>query len=314
MTMKFEKQLFAALKVIYFIIQLKSYSNAHNMCLYNNPSPINSSLCPTTTIFPQQCCKANMDQGIICRLKCNEDMEPTLRNLTLNNHTTIESLTFQLDYHSSGKYPITEPLPMNLTLLREFANVTSLTFETVRSYMAPVPLTYDSDTFIDFERMVNLSINIPLEDINLGDMIANMPNLEKLDFSNTKGLSMTNMTNVMRYITNGIRQLKLRNFQTIGAPGYNTSFDASVFFPTNFSDLVELDLSYNGFGYVYPGIKQMVPKLQYLDASHNLLVNKNTFPVAFEVGMHPTLEILKIGHQGEGEFKRYRFQYKSKYI
>ena len=84
-----------------------------------------------------------------------------------------------------------------------------------------------------------------------------------------------------------------------GVSGFSDVLNVSQSFG-NIITLQHLDLSRNMLGVIQPSIITMFPNLTYLDISQNTLVSEYNNPFLVEVIMHPSLEIVNFGHQGEG--------------
>ena len=170
------------------------------------------------------------------------------------------------------------------------------------SYVQLYPLKFGTNSFQPLKQLKELSIRIPLEDRDLGDMVAPLTSLEVFDISYTRGLSLHNLTKTLGRISKStIRYLCLRTFQLIGADGYTFQLTMRNLTGNNtaiFHNLIEIDLSDNSLARIEPGIYHLAPNLHKFDVSGNILVDSHNVPLIMEGLNHPNLEELNLGFQG----------------
>ena len=169
-------------------------------------------------------------------------------------------------------------------------------------YVQMNPLKFTKDSFQPLKRLKELSIRIPLEDRDLGDMVAPLTSLEVFDISFTRGLSLQNLTKTLGQISKStIRYLCLRTFQLIGEDGYSFQLSMRNLTGNNtdiFHNLIEIDLSDNSLARIEPGIYHLAPNLTKFDVSGNVLLDSHNVPLILEGLNHPNLVELNVGFQG----------------
>ena len=169
------------------------------------------------------------------------------------------------------------------------------------SYDQLYPLMYNDDTFQKLVHLKSLVFHIPLIDKDLVTIVKHLVSYEVFDISFSRGMSLYNLTKTLARINKTtIQSLCLRKFQQIGGGSY--TFELKMNNLTgNENDtlyhLSELDISYNGFTRIHPGIFHLAPNLTSLDASGNVLLDAENIPFMLEGLTHPTIKELILGEQ-----------------
>ena len=279
-----------------------------NTCLYHADKSMNTNtiakLPNESLLLPKHCSMDASQSNITCDINCNHDMDKTLSDLKAAGFVNATTLIFVIDIPMPGIFPLDVQEIMDISRLRYFVHLDTLVFRSGGEQNIAVPLTYKNDTFQNLTSMRTLTINIPLDRIDLFHMVRPMRDLRILDLSDTKTLGYDQALRVMQALTRNISQLFLRHFQTIGADGFSTVLDTPSFFNEMLINLSDLDLSRNGFGLAYPGLYPKTPNLRFLDLSHNIFTYDNNSPFLYEVTLHPNIEVLNIGHQGYSNEER----------
>ena len=215
----------------------------------------------------------------------------------VNSNTT--DLEIVVDNTWGGYYPL-KSLPIDL---RNISRLTNLeTFMLTMGYynfLQPYPLIY-GNSFQNLTKLKQLRINLPLMNQPLVDMIAPLKNLEVLNISFTRGLSMKSVSDILKKVSNSsLRGLHLQTFQLIGGSGYRGVLNMTTFLSKRiFEKLEEITLSENSLYRLYPGIIRAAPNLKLFDISGNILLDSVNIPAFLEAALHPTIEFLDMGYQG----------------
>ena len=159
---------------------------------------------------------------------------------------------------------------------------------------------FTPQTFEILTKLREVQINIITNNNDLGNITRFSQELKVLDLTYTRNLNILVVQNIFRSSTlSTLNTLSLENFQMPGVPGFSDALNLSESFDKIIS-LQQLNLSRNMIGVIQPSIIAMFPNLTFLDISQNTIVSHYNNPFLLEIIMHPSLEIVNLGHQGEG--------------
>ena len=217
----------------------------------------------------------------------------------VQNHSAVDHvLTHELPQNITGlnltfcdgfdmPYPYVEPA-INLTALRSHRNLHTLILTPPACmgtpfYMKNTPLVIGSDTFVG-SNLSHIQINIPIIAQDNREAFKNMPNITTLDLKWTMSLGYQNLSNLFSVLpADKLTMVNISRFQTAGRPGYSAFINIpELFGGKNQSALTVLDLSWNGITFISQGISSYAPNLEYLDVSHNVLVDNSNSPLLME--------------------------------
>ena len=229
--------------------------------------------------------------AVICRCK-NDDVATALATLPVR----VKNLTFLLDSDLGGQFIIP---PIELYNISHLYNLEYLALK--HGYQQIVNhLMFTPQTFENLTKIKELHVNILTNNNDLGNITRFAEDLKLLDLTYTRNLNKFVIQNILissRFST--LKTLSLKSFQMPGVSGFSDALNVSESFGKSDS-LQYLDLSRNMIGVIQPSIITMFPNLTFLDVSQNTLVSEYNNPFLLETIMHPSLEILNLGHQGEG--------------
>ena len=228
---------------------------------------------------------------VICKCK-NVDVATALTTLPVG----VKNLTFQLESDLAGKY--IEP-PVDLYDISHLTNLEYLAL--THGYKQSINnLRFAPQTFEKITKLTELHINIVTNNYDIGNITRFAKELKVLDLTYTMNLNILVVQKILRSSRlSTLHTLSLKSFQMPGVSGFSDALDISQSFSKSIS-LQHLDLSRNMLGVIQPSIITMFPKLTFLDISQNTLVSHYNNPFLLEIIMHPSLEIVHFGHQGEG--------------
>ena len=150
--------------------------------------------------------------------------------------------------------------------------------------------------------LLELRININWQtQTKLPDLFKGLENLEVIDFSNTRWLDidiLIDSLQAMRNYTN-MKVLNLWNIKTMQHSSSNLKFElGKVLEPLSNSKLEVLNIGYNSFRSVSPGLIEFAPHLKKLIARNNVLIPILTCSLMTEVFLHKALEEADFSEQG----------------
>ena len=232
----------------------------------------------------------NSQTAIICKCK-NVDVAEALANLPV----TVMNLTFQLESDLAGQLNVP---PIDLYNISHLTNLEYLAL--THGYKQSINcLMFSPETFENLTKLRELHLNIITKNDDIGNITRFSEGLKVLDLTYTMNLNLLIVQNMLRSSRlSTLNILSLKSFQMPGVSGFSDALNISKSFNKSFS-LQHLDLSRNMLGVIYPSIITMFPNLTFLDISHNTLVSHYNNPFLFEMLMHPSLEIVNFGNQGQ---------------
>ena len=229
--------------------------------------------------------------AVICRCK-NDEVATALASLPVE----VKNLTFYLNSDLAGHFIIP---PIELYNISHLFNLEYLALKHGYKQMIS-SLMFTPHTFENLTKLKELHINIITNNYDIGNITRWTSELKVLDLTYTKYLNKFIVQNIFRsgnFPT--LNTLALKSFQMPGVSGFSDILNISESFGKS-NSLQHLDLSTNMLGVIKPSIVIMFPNLIFLDVSQNTLVSQYNNPFLLETVMHPSLEILNLGHQGEG--------------
>lgn len=212
----------------------------------------------------------------------------------------ITTLFLVVDNKWLGYYPLL-PSPINLTHLSRFENLTIFQLAPCYSfYMQPYPLHFTNNTFAKLRKMKEFIINLSIVDVSFGDVVKHFPQLELLDLSFTRQLSINSVRDTLSHVNAmALKALCLITFQLAGGDGYHSRLDlVSMFSNQTFYNLKYLALSENSIARLYSGFYEVAPNLTSLYISGNLLLDTHNIGTFLEAVMLPKLRVFDMAYQG----------------
>ena len=171
----------------------------------------------------------------------------------------------------------------------------------LRLHMHIDEVTHD-DIFATLKNLKVLKINIKwFMNIPLPNLFTPLNNLEELDLANTQRLDINNLLDSFEGLRNKghLKSLNLWNIQRLEHAQTFLYLNLSVMLePLQNSPIRYLNLGYNGFRYMFPGLIAFTPLLEHLVLSNNILMPLVTSSLFLEVLMHPSLQRVEMGEQG----------------
>ena len=164
------------------------------------------------------------------------------------------------------------------------------------------PIAGDAIMFSNLAKLKVLVININWEmETQLPDIFKGLVSLETLDLSNTRLMNINNLILSLQGLQNSsnLKELNLWNIKTMehSAPGLEFDLD-KVLEPLSNITLETLNIGYNAFRYIKPGLLQYAPHLKRIIARNNVLLPISTSSILTEVYLHKTLEVADFSEQG----------------
>ena len=156
-----------------------------------------------------------------------------------------------------------------------------------------------------FSNLVNLkalaiNINWKMEK-QLPDIFKGLGSLEILDLSNTRLMNIDNLIVSLQGLRNNtnLKELHLWNIKTMEHSALRLKFELDkVLEPLTKSKLEVLNIGYNAFGSINPGILQHTPYLKHFIARNNVLLPMITSSIMTEILLHKNLEVADFSEQG----------------
>ena len=228
---------------------------------------------------------------MICRCK-NVDVAKAL--VTLPEGVT--NLTLQLNSDSVGLFIVP---PIDLYNISHLINLEYLAI--THGYRQSINnLRFTPQTFENLTKLIELHINIITNNDDLDNITRFAEKLKVIDLTCTKYLNKRVVQNILTSCSfSSLNNLSLKSFQMPGVPGFSDVLNVSKSLGKS-NSLHHLDLSKNMLGVIQPSIITMFPNLTFLDVSQNTLISQYNSPFLVELILHPSLEVLNLGHQGEG--------------
>ena len=152
-------------------------------------------------------------------------------------------------------------------------------------------MTSTANMFRNLSNLKELSININWEmNSTMPDIFKGLKHLEKLDLSNTRFVNTSNLIVSLQGLRNNtnLKVLNLWHINTMKLTKLsNHEFDLrKILEPLSKSNLEELNIGYNAFRSVHPGLLQNAPKLKRLIARNNVLDPIITSTLMIEAVLH----------------------------
>ena len=164
------------------------------------------------------------------------------------------------------------------------------------------PMSGNVKLFNNVTMLQALSININWEmNTVLPDLFKGLTNLQKLDLSNTRLMNIDNLIESLQGLRDSpnLRILNLWNIKTLEHSSANLQLALNKLLkPLNESKLEELNIGYNAFRSVSPGLLQYAPKLKRIIVRNNVLIPILTSSLMTEVLLRPFLEEADFSEQG----------------
>ena len=204
--------------------------------------------------------------------------------------TTIKVLNLTFNDTWRGMYPF-QYKEIELGSIERFYSLETLIIAPPPQIGEPVferatPLGFGNETFANLPNFTDIRINLPLVDQDLSDVFVNIKSLKTLDLKWVKTISKSNLIKLMRVINKTeLVFVNISNFQTIGEQGYSPNLNLTELFDSVQTKIKTLDISWNGLTMLTNGISIVAPNLEYLDISHNLLINNQVSVFLLEVAL-----------------------------
>ena len=135
----------------------------------------------------------------------------------------------------------------------------------------------------------------------LPDLFKGLENLEVIDFSNTRWLDIDILIDSLQAMRNytKMKVLNLWNIKTMQHSSPNLHFELEkVLEPLSNSKLEVLNIGYNAFRSISPGLIEYAPYIKKLIVRNNVLIPLLTCSLMTEVLLHKTLEEADFSEQG----------------
>ena len=242
-------------------------------------------------IYDNCTCDQDSKTVVICRCK-SIDVAKALVNLP----ERVTNLTLQLNPESEGQFVVP---PIDLYNISHLTNLEYLAI-TGGYRQSTNDLRFTPETFENLTKLKELHINIITNNSDLGNITRFAEELKVIDLTYTKNLNKCVLQHILRSCSfSTLNNLSLKSFQMPGFPGFSDILNISYSLGKS-NSLQHLDLSRNMLALIQPSIITMFPNLTFLDVSQNTLISPYNSPFLLETVMHPSLEIINYGHQGEG--------------
>ena len=148
---------------------------------------------------------------------------------------------------------------------------------------------------------LRININWHTAETKLPDLFKGMKNIKVIDLSNTRWLDIDNLIESLQALRNytDMKVLDLWNIKTMQHSAPNLNFElGKVLEPLSGSKLEVLNIGYNSFRSIDPGIIQFAPSLKKLIVRNNVLIPILTSSIMTEVLLHRSLEEADFSEQG----------------
>ena len=164
------------------------------------------------------------------------------------------------------------------------------------------PTERDDDMFAHLSELRELSINVNWEmERKLPNLFANLTKLEVLDLSNTRLINLDSLFVSFEGLRESLNLtiLNLWNIKTMQHSSVNLELNLrKLLEPLSRSKLEVLNLGYNAFRTITPGIIEFAPNLRRLIVRNNVLIPVVTSSLMTEVVLHKSLEEADFSEQG----------------
>ena len=254
-------------------------------------------------VVASQLCTESLLQNCTCSIAANAQL-----NISCNG-TDIVNITKQLPPNTILYQYKAMELFVNLGSIN-FSHIPRLEtlliqdigdYSTLSRKISPI-IPKEGNMFGNLTNLRVLAININWEmERQLPDIFKGLSNLEKLDLSNTRLMNIDNLIvslQGLRSNTN-ITELNLWNIKTIehSAPQLEFELD-KVLEPLSNSTLKVLNIGYNAFRFIKPGLLQYAPHLKRIIARNNVLLPVITSSLVTEICLHKSLVMADVSEQG----------------
>jgi Leucine-rich repeat (LRR) protein len=250
-----------------------------------------SQPCPPT--LPEECnCTEQIDAGLDIRCEGYDIVNSTQQlppNTEVFHYVALEMFV-QLAATNFSHVP-------NLKVLK----ITDPQDENVLSRKI-YSMSSNDKIFQGLDKLQTLAINVNWKmTTRLPGIFMGLPSLETLDLSNTRFMNIDNLIDSLQGLRNNTKltALNLWNIKTLEYSSTNLEFDlGKVLEPLSGSKLEVLNIGYNAFRSVRPGILQYAPHLKQIIVKNNALIPIITSSLMTEVFLHKTLEEADFSEQG----------------
>ena len=162
-------------------------------------------------------------------------------------------------------------------------------------------LSGNDKVFQCLDKLQTLAINVNWEmTTRLPGIFRGLTSLETLDLSNTRLMNIDNLIESLQGLRNSTK-LTVLNLWNIKTSAYSSNLEldlGKVLEPLSETKLRVLNIGYNAFRSVRPGILQYAPQLKQIIVRNNALIPILTSSLMTEVLLHTTLEEADFSEQG----------------